>query len=177
MFYIHDLIKQEKTFVLSSHLICDLHKISFGWIFPKWAGNFRTIQVTFSGNEALPFYRVPELVTNLCLDLSERLHHLPSVSDETYIVRVVELLAWFQHAFVFIHPFQDYNGRMARMLTTFLLLSLNLPPMELKADTGVDRKRYLAAMQRADNGDYSALENLVSRALSEVLDRTKGGLL
>lgn len=33
--------------------ILKLHKISYAWIFPKWAGKFRTINVTYSGKEAM----------------------------------------------------------------------------------------------------------------------------
>lgn len=88
------------------------------------------------------YFQVLELVINLCNDLEERLKHLPNKDDENFIIKVVEILAWFQHRLVFIHPFQDYNGRTARMLTTLILLSLNLPPIELEAETGKDRKRY-----------------------------------
>lgn len=167
--YLHDLIKLHGKAAITSDLVCKLHDVSFGWIFPKWAGKYRMIQVTFSGKEAPPYYQVPELVLNLCIDLSVRLIHLPKRQNEEFIIRVVELLAWFQHRFVFIHPFQDYNGRTARMLTIFILLQLNLPPIELKAETGADRKRYLAAMQKADTGNYEPLEILMSTALAEIL--------
>jgi Fic family protein len=106
---------------------------------------------------------------NLCNDLKERIKHLPTKEDESFILEVVKLLAWFQHRFVFIHPFQDYNGRTARMLTILILLKLDLPPIELQVEREDDRKQYLTAMQEADEGDYSLLENLISRALSETL--------
>lgn len=167
--YLHDLIKLHGKAAISSDIICQLHDVSFGWIFPKWAGRYRTIQVTFSGKEAPPYYQVPELVFNLCRDLSVRLIHLPKRQNEEFIIKVVELLAWFQHRFVFIHPFQDYNGRTARMLTICVLLQLNLPPIELKAETGADRKRYLDAMRKADTGNHEPLEMLVGKALSEAL--------
>ncbi len=67
--YIHDLIQVKKSVSVTPELICKLHEISFGWIFPKWAGKYRTIQVTFSGKEAQPYYLVPELIMNLCSDL------------------------------------------------------------------------------------------------------------
>jgi len=82
----------------------------------------------------------------------------------------VSLLAWMQHAFVFIHPFQDYNGRIARMLTICLLLKLNLPPVEIQAENETDRKKYIKAMQEADKGNLSLLETLISQALIESLE-------
>ena len=153
---------------ITPDLILVIHKEAFGWIFPSWAGKYRKIRVEFSGKEAVLPHQIPELIANLCADLQERLKHLIT-QDENFINKVVELLAWFQHRFVWIHPFQDYNGRVARMLTILILLKLNLPPVEIKADTGLDRKKYLEAMYSADDSNYEKLENLIGRALSESL--------
>lgn len=167
--YLYDLVKKDKNIRITPELICGLHKVSFGWIFPQWAGKYRKIQVTFSEKEAPPYYQIPELVSNLCNDLGERSRQLSLKDSEIFIVEVVSLLSWFQHRFVFIHPFQDYNGRTARMLTILILLKLDLPPIEIKAEKGTDRKRYLSAMQKADEGNYSLLEQLISQALTERL--------
>jgi len=158
-------------------LILELHKISYAWIFPKWAGKFRTINVTFSGKEALEHYKVREAIMNLCLDLKTRINYLPKEGDDNYITEIIKLLAWFQHAFVQIHPFNDYNGRTARMLTTFLLLKFNLHPIEIKADNKQDRNIYINALQTADNGDYSQLEKLIEIALIESLSKSKPKIL
>lgn len=169
--YLHDLLKREGIVRISPQLIRTLHGVAFGWIFPDWAGKFRKIQVTFSDKEAAPYYQLPELVTNFCRDLDERLRLLPGRYGDAYIVEVTKLLAWFQHRFVVIHPFLDYNGRVARMLAILILLTLNLPPIELKADTQRDRARYIGAMQAADNGDFTRLDSLINAALREALER------
>jgi len=57
------------------------------------------------------------------------------------------------------------------MLTILILLRLNLPAVELKAETEADRKLYLTAMRKADTNDFSSLEELISQALTEGLDR------
>ncbi|MBI3290423.1 Fic family protein [Candidatus Microgenomates bacterium] len=171
--YIYDLVQKEKDSQVTPELICKLHQVSFGWTFPKWAGKYRRIQVTFSGKEAPRYYLVPELIINLCNDLKERLKYLPGPDDEDFIIKVVKLLAWFQHQFVFIHPFQDYNGRLGRMLTTLILLQLGLPPIELRAETEKDRKHYLEAMQKADEGNFLFLNGIINDALFESLERIK----
>ena len=145
-----------------------IHELAFAWIFPDWAGKYRVIRVEYSEKEAPLPHLVPTLVTNLCADLEERRKHL----DKDNIENIIELLAWFQHRFVWIHPFQDYNGRLARMLTTFILLQLELPPIEIKADTKHDRDAYLQAMYAADTGEYSKLEKLIKQALDESLSQT-----
>lgn len=165
--FIESLVKGKKTISITPELIKKLHQVSFGWIFPDWGGKFRTVQVRFSDKEAPPFFKVPELISNLCSDLKERLKHLPSKNSPDYIEKVVNLLAWFQHQFVFIHPFQDYNGRLSRLLTILLSLKLELPPSEIKASSNKDRKRYLNAMYAADGGDISLLEKIILETIKE----------
>lgn len=166
--FIKDSLKNNKNIEINSELILKIHRLSFGWIFPDWAGKYRTIRVEFSGKEPVLPYKIPEMIENLCADLKIRTKNL-NIKSDNFIEEVVELISWFQHHFVLIHPFQDYNGRVARMLTILILLSLNLPAIEIKADRGSDRNKYLEAMYAADEGDYTKLENLISRALTESL--------
>jgi len=151
---------------ITPEVITKIHHEAFGWIFPAWAGKYRLIRVEFSGKEPVQPHQIPELVLNLCADLKERLNNLDK-SDELFIENVVGLLAWFQHRFVWIHPFQDYNGRVARMLTIFILLKLGLPPIEIKAEGDLDRQKYLEAMYVTDEGNYEKLEKLIESALNE----------
>lgn len=166
--FIHKLISKNQELEVTPDLILKIHKKSFRWIFPEWAGKYRSVRVEFSGKEAPLPHKIPELVINTCRDLKERLNHLEP-TKVGYLDSVMELLAWFQHRLVFIHPFLDYNGRIARMLTILILLKLNLPSVEIKAETGNDRKKYLEAMYAADKGNYQKLINLIGAALKEYL--------
>ncbi|OGH18804.1 MAG: hypothetical protein A3F31_04485 [Candidatus Levybacteria bacterium RIFCSPHIGHO2_12_FULL_38_12] len=113
------------------------------------------------------------MVKNLCDDLVERVRHLPSYEDEEqYLAEVISLLAWFQHRFVWIHPFNDYNGRVARLLTNLVLLNLGFPLLTIKAETEKDRNRYVEAMKAADQHDFAKLETLITNALKESLEKT-----
>ncbi len=157
---------------ITPQLILGVHREGFGHIFPDWAGTFRTIDVTVGEYEPPHFSRVSELVKHLCDDLGERLKHLPSQdAGEEFLAKVIELTAWFQHRFVWIHPFKDYNGRVGRLLTNLLFLNLGFPIVSIKAETGSDREQYVAAMKAADNHDYSKLEELISHALKENLEK------
>ena len=153
---------------ITPELILRIHNVAFGWIFPEWAGKYRSIRVEFSGKEPVLPHQISEQILNLCSDLNERLKNLDK-SDQGYIENVVSLLAWFQHRFVWIHPFQDYNGRVARMITIQILLKLKLPPIEIKAENNIDRQKYLDAMYAADEGNYEKLEKLIASALNESL--------
>ena len=58
-------------------------------------------------------------------------------------------LAESHWSFLSIHPFDDGNGRTARLLTNYALLRNNLPPVVIR---GEDRDRYIRSLQHADLG-------------------------
>ena len=58
-------------------------------------------------------------------------------------------LAELHWSFLRIHPFDDGNGRTARLLANYVLLRNNLPPIVIKSD---DRDRYIGGLQNADVG-------------------------
>ena len=162
----------KKDFLISSELILAIHKKSFAWIFPKWAGKFRQIEVEVSGYQPPDFYEVPALAKQFCDDLNERLKHIPPKAEvNSYLGGVISLTAWAQHRFVWIHPFNDYNGRTARLLTNLIFLKLELPLLEIKVESKKDRERYIKAMQFADKNDYLLLEEIISSALQEALKK------
>ncbi|MEK7517541.1 MAG: Fic family protein [Patescibacteria group bacterium] len=158
--------------VITPQLILDVHRVGFSPIFPKWAGKFRTIDVTVGEYEPPHYSQIPVFIQNLCNDLAERLRHLPtSEKEEAFLVEIISLLAWFQHRFVWIHPFKDYNGRVARLLTNLLAINIGLPILTIKAETGSDRERYIKALKAADSKEYFKLEKLIANALKETLEK------
>lgn len=161
----------DKKSKITSELICKVHGEGFGFIFPDWAGKFRIVDVTVGEYEPPHYSKIAVLVKNLCDDLEERLKYISRPQDqERFLAEVVSLLAWFQHRFVWIHPFKDYNGRVARLLTNLLALNLGLPLIIIKAETGADRQKYIKAIKAADSYDYSKLEKLIASALKESLE-------
>ena len=55
--------------------------------------------------------------------------------------------AWIQWMFLWIHPFVDGNGRVARMISSIPLLKLGLPPVVVIKDT---KSTYFKALASAD---------------------------
>ena len=68
--------------------------------------------------------------------------------------------SWLHHRFTQIHPYQDGNGRVARALTTMVLLQADLLPLILDRDLRVE---YIDALETADLGDLSQLASIFAR--------------
>jgi Fic family protein len=87
---------------------------------------------------------------------------------------------WLHHRFTQIHPFQDGNGRVARVLTTMVMLNAGLLPLVLDRDR---RSEYIGALEQADNqsmeglvGLFAALEkNAILQALSLDIEASHQG--
>jgi len=75
----------------------------------------------------------------------------------------VRLAAEFHYHFVSIHPFDDGNGRVARLLMNYILMKKNYPPIIIKSD---DKEAYLTALQKADIGDIEAIIDYIANQLT-----------
>ena len=73
------------------------------------------------------------------------------VEDET---NPIIISAWIHHSFTQIHPFQDGNGRIARLLASLILIKNGLLPFTVKRN---DKAKYIAALEDADNGNPQKL--------------------
>jgi len=100
--------------------------------------------------------------------------HTPPVHQKEEIEKALkELLAWqegeknlpaplkagiFHHHFVYIHPFEDGNGRVCRLLTTLIFLKNNYLINKyfiLDDYYDIDRNLYSDKLHSADKGDKS----------------------
>ena len=74
----------------------------------------------------------------------------------------VTLAAMLHYKFVRIHPFDDGNGRVSRLLVNYVLLKNDLPPIIIKSS---DKSNYLNALHLADTGDYAPFIEYVAEQL------------
>jgi fido (protein-threonine AMPylation protein) len=72
--------------------------------------------------------------------------------------------AWLER----IHPFADGNGRAGRLVLNFMLLQHGYPPAVILAS---QRKRYLQALEKADEGNANPLADVLARAVHDTLNR------
>jgi len=65
--------------------------------------------------------------------------------------------AWLHHRFTQIHPYQDGNSRIARILASLVFLSARGFPLLINRDM---RDRYITACEQADLSDLEPMINL-----------------
>lgn len=100
-------------------------------------------------HEYCPPIHVDSEVDNLLNWLSEY------GSDDPVIVAT-----WLHHRFTQIHPYQDGNGRVARALTTLILLRAELLPLVVDRDVRVE---YISALEAADKSQLNQLAEMFAR--------------
>ena len=90
-------------------------------------------------------------------------------------INPIILAALFHYKFIRIHPFDDGNGRVARILMNFILMQYGFPPVIIKTS---DKENYFSVLQQADAGIFEPFieyiaENLV-RSLEIMIKGAKG---
>lgn len=113
----------------SPEWICHQHKALAGELFPEWVGRYRDLNLQVGSHTPPPFYEVPTFMRLFCDDLAERLRHL--MSGQATPSELADLLGWVDWRFQWIHPFQDFNGRIGRVLLAALLYKLALPHLDM----------------------------------------------
>jgi len=123
------------------------------------AGRFRAAEVRIAGADFMPppAYEVQHLIGKLVdwCNLNP---------DE---LRPIELAAILHHRFVWIHPFHDGNGRVARLLMNLALTRSGYP---IAVILNVDRNKYYDTLKKADDGDPTSFVNFVASAVERSLD-------
>ena len=99
-------------------------------------------------------FDVSHQMRDLCQWISDR-------SSECDI-HPAEMAALAHYNFVRIHPFEDGNGRTARILMNLILLKAGYSPAVIKIE---DRKEYLSCLKAADKSDPQPLILFVCHAL------------
>lgn len=80
-------------------------------------------------------------------------------SEEAQELHPIARAAMLHYRFVCIHPFDDGNGRVSRLLMNYALLKGGYPPVVIKTEAKAD---YLRALHRADVGELEAFVDYVA---------------
>ncbi len=143
------LSRQRRPNPLEEAWLRRLHREMFGQSW-RWAGQYRSSDKSIGADWRQIRMQVPALLADIAYQVEQR-------------VDAVDLIAIrFHHRLISIHPFPNGNGRHARLITDVLIKQLGAPLFSWGGrtsllDVSALRQRYIAALQRADRGDVSAL--------------------
>ena len=108
---------------ITRNYILQLHKILYNHMNNPAAGRTKTVQnyinATYSNGQTITLftplapYETPDALDALCATYN--------LTIENFKVEPLLIIPLFIHDFLCIHPFNDGNGRMSRLLTTLLL--------------------------------------------------------
>lgn len=134
--------------------ILTMHKLFYGDIDSAAAGVYRNIPVLVSGSD----YAVCG-VDEIHSAMAELIEWVNARRDDYH---PVEFAAQLHKRFVFIHPFKDGNGRLARLIMNTVLIQCGyllviIPP--------ILRSEYIALLEKAHKNDRPFVEFIAERVL------------
>ena len=151
---------------LSQNYILQLHKILYSHMNNPMAGRIKSVQnyitVTYSDNHAetlftpLAPFETPEALDKICEEYNLVIGNME--------VEPLIAIPVFIHDFLCIHPFNDGNGRMSRLLTTLLLYRNGFyvgKYISLEAKIAKNKDLYYDALDRAQIGWHEGKEDVV----------------
>jgi Fic family protein len=146
---------------ITAELLKQLHATAFGHIY-DWAGDWWKRDGFVVGEHIPPpWAQVPLLMRQFEDNLKFR---MPAAQTE--FEQLVDLIAEAHHRLVWIHPFVNGNGRMARFVSDLIALKCGETPFTLYVrEAGELRSKYIQAIRQADRGDFTALRILVRYGL------------
>jgi Fic/DOC family len=89
-------------------------------------------------------------------------------AEETKIHPII-CATWFHHAFTIIHPFQDGNGRVARLLASLILIKNGFFPFTVLREEA--KVKYIDALEKADFGKPQSLVDYFSEVQKRSIEK------
>ena len=154
--YLYELSHNEP---ISEDVICNLHKLFYQNIDPDRAGQYRKVPVFISGSQ----YSVAPVA-----EISKRMKQLIHwYNNNENKLHPVILAAELHKRFVFIHPFIDGNGRLARLLMNLALMRNDYNIAIIPA---VTRAEYITALELSHKDDNIFVSFIADRLMMTQLD-------
>ena len=136
-----------------------LHKLSYKNIDEEFAGEYRDIPVFISGSN----YAVSKVE-----DIKSEIEDLCEwIRMERNNYHPVEFAALLHKKFVFIHPFKDGNGRVARLLMNTALIQDGYLPALIPP---ILRSEYISLLEKAHTDKNSFINFILERELESQKD-------
>lgn len=148
------LYRRQRGDILTATLIRQLHKRLFGDVW-SWAGDFRHTEKNIGVDPIQIPMQLRDLFDNTRYWIEHKVHH------------PLEAAARFHHRLVQIHPFNNGNGRHARIATDLLLKDhydhsrIDWAKGSMLELSSTRRDAYISALRAADAHDFKPLLTFV----------------
>ncbi len=172
MDFVFDLVKNNrqltKSFILELHQLITQHQ-DYTVAIDQF-GNAKNIELLKGKFKEQPNNpkREDGTIFEYCppLHVDSEIENLINIYHDLELKKIhpIIIASWFHHAFTQIHPFQDGNGRMARLLTSLILIKHQLFPLNVLR---IEKPDYIKALEQADRG----LPNDLVRFFSKIQRR------
>ena len=144
-------------------LLLELHRCICADLTPDIAGRWRLRDVRVGEHQAAPHWQVPMLMHNYAADLEVRLNNVSGEPGD----RLIEDLTFAEGRLLYVHPFEDFNGRVTRLFLIELLYRMELPVIDPAFSTVEDTQHYFSALRAYDRRDPGPLSAIWRRRLAE----------
>ncbi|WP_375431195.1 Fic family protein [uncultured Friedmanniella sp.] len=145
----HVLLTKHQPTTTAMDQFGNLHEV------PLLSGDWKTVPNNPTRPDgAVHLYCPPEQVSSEMDRLLDLYNQYASIGVAPEV-----LAAWLHHRFTEIHPFQDGNGRVARLLASIVFIKAQWHPLVVLRD---DRPAYIDALEDADGGKLQPLIQLFS---------------
>lgn len=151
---------------ITRNYILQLHKIMYSHMNNPLAGQTKNVQNYISasypdGHSEILFtplapYETPEALDKICEEYNKVIGN--------FELEPLIAIPVFIHDFLCIHPFNDGNGRMSRLLTTLLLYRSGFyvgKYISLEAKIAKDKDLYYDALSRSQDGWHEGTEDVI----------------
>ena len=151
---------------ITQNYILQLHKILYSHMNNPMAGRTKNVQNYISATypdghtetlfTPLAPFETPTALDKICEEYNRVIGNLE--------VEPLIVIPIFIHDFLCIHPFNDGNGRMSRLLTTLLLYRSGFyvgKYISLEAKIAKDKDLYYAALQQSQLGWHEGTEDVL----------------
>ena len=151
---------------ITMNYILQLHKMLYSHMNNPLAGQTKTVQNYISATcpdghtevlfTPLPPYETPEALDKICEEYNRVIGNFEA--------EPLLAIPIFIHDFLCIHPFNDGNGRMSRLLTTLLFYRNGFyvgKYISLEAKIAKNKDLYYDALGRSQDGWYEGTEDAV----------------
>ena len=155
--FIFDVVKENRP--LTKNFICQLHQLT------TLHQEFAEGRDQFGNKTKIPLIkgRFKERENNPTREDGTVILYCPPEHVEAEMDRLIEIYnqlceqninpliigTWLHHAFTTIHPFQDGNGRVVRLVASLILIKNNYFPITVLREEA--KIKYIQALEEADN--------------------------